>query len=644
MSDRFSLKLTSAKHGAATGASAAAADASRVSRREKLAEYLQSRRVEMATTSRASATTKPVASGAARGMSKAAIDRLSKPKVSSYTSSYRPTAGQAKPEISGRTASQVPLKSDAGPSKSSRTTFDKPPPPPVAAVVDAKPVAAEPRLGVAAEASAKPPSLTTESSFSALRYQPRTAASTADDTLQHVKTRLMFDDSDDDDDDEVDYLAPSAAPLTAPPTAPSEAQPIAPATPEPTRSLVHGSSAKTERFSAFKQPRSLDKAVAASPFGNAPSYLRQESATFDLERKPAPSPLHEAKTPETTKSTYHSLPSSSSALRHQKQADAPMAQRDVLSSHFKVKKSAFPESATPKLAPSSVTKPLPYTKTDEAVPTSKALLFTKADEVGPSTETAFRSVEVPSSHFKAKKPADATPKEPVQTLLSTHFRPAEVPSKAAPSPKKDVEFTTALQTQLRARLDEALYISKFTLGGARAVFDDIARNCPSVVLTKAVFWLARASVEEEHKDLMRADQMFVDGLDTVLEPLEKVILEAARTELHGRTQLSQPAVKNIVVEDKTVPLTPEKKAEFLEDLFAQGQLEESFCFESHETPPTQTKPLLPPAHKYNSTTKQRPPTSSNEASPTYSHFKPPSAVKKIDFGTPPHSVGFGTPP
>ncbi|EQC29065.1 hypothetical protein SDRG_13220 [Saprolegnia diclina VS20] len=640
MSDRFSLKLTSAKHGAATGASSAASESSRTSRREKLAEYLQSRRVEMATTSRASATTKPAASGAARGMSQAAIDRLSKPKVNSYASSYRPTAGLAKPEISGRTASQVPLKSDAGPSKSSRTTFDKPPPPPVAAVVDAKPVAAEPRIGVAAAAA------TTESSSSALRYQPRPVASTADDTLQHVKTRLMFDDSDDDDDDDVD-LAPSIAPFAAP----SKAQPIVPATPKPVRSLVHGRSAKTERFSAFKQPRSLEKAVAASPFGNAPCYRRQENVSLDLdlECKPAPSPLDAATTPEATKSTF-ALPSSSSALRHQKQADAPMPHRDVLSSHFKVKKSAFPESATPKTAPSSVTKSLLFTKTDEAVPStsSKALLFTKPNEAVPSTpltETVYRSVEVPASHFKAKKPADPTPKEPVQTLLSTHFKPAEVVPPAAPSPKKDVEFTAALQTQLRARLDEALYISKFTLGGARAVFDDIARNCPSVVLTKAVYWLARASVEEEHKDLMRADQMFADGLDTVLEPLEKAILEAARAELHGRTQLSQPAVKNIVVEDKTVPLTPEKKAEFLEDLFAQGQLEESFCFDSTETPPTQTKPTQPPPHKYNSTTKQRPPTSSNESSPTYIHFKPPSAVKKIDFGTPPHSVGlFGTPP
>ncbi|OQR90108.1 hypothetical protein THRCLA_09432 [Thraustotheca clavata] len=545
------------------------------------------------------------------------------------------------------------------------------------------------------EKATKPLSLTIESSFSALRHtSKKVVTDTNEDQLHPVKTKLMFDDDDDEDDDfedkkphavavedlkskksfESDAEAKTSPLFTARPKV------TVPATPISSLTSTSFGSGNVKRFSAFKQPPSVERSHTATPQpSNVPSFLREEN------QHEGSTPQF-AMTPEKSKPTF-TMQSSFSALRHKRPSEQ-IPVKDVLSSHFKVKKSAFPDDTALKgdgaisdqvkaptssfkssmsdmddskpfeLESSSATEStINYAKSVETYSTrneaqSSTLLFQpKSQSANNDAPIDLTSGSVntmasyatnnsaPSSNFKQKKAEDKSidkPKEPVQTLLSTHFKlSAPTTTTTSPTSKKDVEFTSTLQQHLRARLDEALYISKFTLGGARAVFEDIATNSPRVVLTKAIFWLARISVEEEHKDLVQAEQLFNEGLNSVIESLEKTILQAAKAEFLNRTSMTQPVVTNIVIKDNAGKFPPEKHAAFLEDLLDENKMEKSFCFGNGEDASVmETPPNLSAAKLYNSTTSTVTQPASNESSPSYFR-KPQSAVKKIVFGTPP---------
>ncbi|ETW08168.1 hypothetical protein H310_02505 [Aphanomyces invadans] len=107
-------------------------------------------------------------------------------------------------------------------------------------------------------------------------------------------------------------------------------------------------------------------------------------------------------------------------------------------------------------------------------------------------------------------------------------------------------FPRHLQESLRQHLDEAIYTSKFSLAGARVVFADIPSHLP-LAPQKAIYWLAKANVEEQHKAWTTAADTYKEALLALAVPLERLIVEAAFMEFQSRLQMTQQPPMNIVV-------------------------------------------------------------------------------------------------
>ncbi|KAF0695011.1 Aste57867_14140 [Aphanomyces stellatus] len=580
---------------------AVSAAAARDSRRERLTEYLASRRVDASKLN----TTRPTFA-APKGISKVTMDRFNKSKQNAE-------AAAAPSDLSTNTAHSSP--------KASRR--------PVHTMAESKPTQApkastqvthrQPPLKAPEETLAKKLDFSAmDSSFESYRpstrqdvHRPSTAATgpatNLDDSFQPVK--LTFE---------------STPPRT---TTYSNVQPAgllshfkAKKTSSAQKSLFNSRASpvvqsllfQEENVAASKQPppshfkkpptaelsspTALDSHRKTSPFDDKtqrtapPSHFKQPKPLPMTQPPPVPSSHFKAKPPaEVTKNPTNMVSADEDFLSSTKVSVA-----EVVQSHFKAKPAptitasqtfgddfAAPPShfkAKPVVAPHQ-DAPAPLDSARDSLPI--------VSQPQPLSEMlhGMQNLDVdaptpPPSHFKPK--AAMLRKSPT---LGSEILASQSPMVADTAPS-DV-FPINLQEVLRQHIDEALYTSKFSLAGARVVFADIPTHLPQAPC-KAIFWLAKATVEEQHKAWTQAHEMYTAALATLRPPLERLIVEAAYLEFQSRLKyvtdgecvdrprrrMTFPAV-NIVVPNQKTELTPDKQREFCAHLL-DGTAEDSF--------------------------------------------------------------------
>ncbi|CAK4741862.1 unnamed protein product [Aphanomyces euteiches] len=399
------------------------------------------------------------------------------------------------------------------------------------------------------------PKLTAHSTFSALRKN--TPSDPSKSLALGKETGVGFRPSSPVTADDKDI---SFDPSTPPrPKAGPSSQP-------PPGLLSHFKSKKTS--SAQKALNFANKSPIAQPL------FREENITTD-------NPLDE--------SSFGAKPSTINSPPLAPMASLDSPRREAPLSHFKAK---LQLNDTDKPA-TEVLNRRAFNALMEApsIPSTSSSSGTAAPSAPPSHFKPRPQETEPSSAQKPRPPANLLRKSETMSPLSDAMLPPPrsdpSPRASSPSAPAPEAFPLHLQATLRQYLDEAMYTSKFSLAGARVVFADIPTHLP-LARQKAIYWLAKANVEEEHKAWQSAEQVYKDGLAILAHPLERLIIEAAQLEFQSRLQLTRQPMSlqpiNIVVpnqphSDQKTQLTPEKQREFCSHLL-DGTQEDSFIMEN----------------------------------------------------------------